>query len=186
MSLGSLPKPNLSLPVPQAVFTQKQNIVADGPLAVNQEVDQKAKILKVQADAIDAYFKAHDMPLEGYGMKMAKAADEEGLDWRLLPGISVVETSGGENLCKSSKGKNNPFGFGSCHIGFDSFDEAIDTVARHLGGDMESTALHYAGKNTEEILKEYNPPSIVHDYAHRVMSVMKDIGDEDVTVPTNA
>ena len=58
----------------QTVFIQKQNIEADGLLAFNQVVDQKAKDLKSKADAIDAFFREHNMPLEGEGMKMVKEA----------------------------------------------------------------------------------------------------------------
>ena len=185
MSLGSLPKPDLSLPqVPQTVFTQKQNTVAGGLLAVNQEVDPQAKILKVQADAIDAYFHAKGRPLEGLGMEFAKAAKANNLDYRLLPAIAERESTGALYACK--RVDHNFFGWGSCKIGFDSDEEAIQTVASHLGGNMENTAEHYAGKTTEQILKKYNPPSIVPHYAQQVMKIMDNIGDEEVTVPTDA
>ena len=38
----------------------------------------------------------------------------------------------------------------------------------------------------KEILQKYNPPSIVPKYADKVMSVMKDIGDEEITLDANA
>lgn len=187
MSLGAIPKPNIDIPqVPQIVFTQKQNTVANGLLAINQEVDQKAKILKIKADAIDAYFKSKNMPLEGKGMKFAQVAEENDLDYRLLVGISAIETTGGKAMCKNPKAQNNPFGWGSCKIGFDSIDEAIEKVGKHLGGNVESTAKHYANKDTLQILNKYNPPYIVHDYAKRVMNQMKEVGDEIITLPTDA
>ncbi len=163
----------------QTVFIQKQNIEASGLLALNQAVANEAKDLKAKAEAIDSYFKSHDMPLEGSGLKMVQEAKNNDLDWRLLPAIAVRESTGGKFDCK--KVENNPFGWGSCKIGFDSLDDAIETVARNLGGNNPNTEKHYADKTTKQILRAYNPPSIVPRYAEQVMKIMSDIGPEDMT-----
>ena len=169
------------------VFIQKQNIEAGRILAFNQVLAQaadKAKDLKAKAEAIDSYFKLHDMPLYGTGEKMVKEAENNDLDWRLLPAIAVRESTGGKFDCK--KAENNPFGWGSCKISFDSLDEAIETVAMNLGGNNPSTERHYADKTTKQILRAYNPPSIVPHYAEQVMKIMDDIGPEDLTVSANS
>ena len=185
MPLGSLPKDSVNVVVaPQSVLSQKQNIRASSLLAFNQAMDEKANLLKIKADAIDAYFKDHDMPLLGPGMKMVKEAEANDLDWRLVAAIAIRESTGGKFDCK--KVENNPFGWGSCKIGFKSVDEAIEKVAKHLGGNMESTAHHYADKNTEQILTIYNPPSIVKNYAKQVISIMNEIGDEDIALTQEA
>ena len=163
----------------QTVFIQKQNIEADGLLAFNQVVDQKAKDLKAKADAIDSYFKLHDMPLSGLGMKMVEEAEKNEIDWRLLPAIAVRESTGGKFDCK--KVENNPFGWGSCKISFNSIEEAIETVAKNLGGNNPNTAKHYDDKTTKQILRAYNPPSIVPRYAEQDMSIMNANGDENLT-----
>ncbi|MEI7765773.1 MAG: hypothetical protein WCI93_04305, partial [bacterium] len=181
MPQGILPKDSVNVVLtPQAVLSQKLNIETSGLFALNQVVDQEAQNLKIQADAIDAYFKEHNMPLEGTGMKMAIEAQKNDLDYRLLPAIAARETTGGRSLCKNPKAQNNPFGWGSCRIGFKSFDDAIETVAKHLGGNMETTAKHYDNKTTDQILKAYNPPSVVKNYAKQVKSIMEDIGPEEV------
>jgi len=164
----------------QTVFIQKQNIEAHGILAFNQVLDQKAKNLKDKADAIDAYFKDHDMPLAGYGLKMVEEAEKNDLDWRLLAAIAVRESTGGKFDC--IKVTNNPFGWGSCKIGFKSNEEAIEIVARNLGGNNPKTEKHYDNKNTEQILRAYNPPSIVPHYVEQVTKIMNDIGEEDLTL----
>ncbi len=181
--MGNVPKDSVNVVLtPQTVLSQKLNIETSNLFALNQAVDKEAQILKAQADAIDTYFKEHNMPLEGVGMKMAEEAKENGLDYRLLPAISARETTGGRSLCKNPKAQNNPFGWGSCKIGFKSFDEAIEVVAKHLGGNMESTAHHYDNKSTDEILKAYNPPSVVKNYAKQVKSIMEDIGPENLGI----
>lgn len=152
--LGNLPSAVVNA-MPQVVFVSAQ---------ANQT-------MKLEADAIDAYFSQHGMPLAGTGMKMVQAAQDNDLDWRLLPAIAVRESSGGKNACK-----NNPFGWGSCKIGFRSVDDAIETVAMNLGGNNPDTAIHYDNKTTKQILHAYNPPSIVRFYAEQVISIMNAIG----------
>ena len=179
MPVSNITKDNYDFTqVPQIVLSQKQNIEANGLLAFNQVIGQKANDLKSKADAIDTFYKEHNMPLEGMGMKMVEEAEKNEIDWRLLPAISVIETGGAQKrfLCKNPKAQNNPFGWGSCKIGFKSFDEAIEVVAKNLGGNNPNTDQHYADKTTKQILQKYNPPSIVPDYADKVMKVMDEIG----------
>lgn len=164
---------------PSSLLSQKQSIEASDLLALNQAIDQKNK-----ADAIDTYFEARSMPLKGTGMKMVLEAEKNELDWRLLPAIAIRESTGGKFACK--KVTYNSFGWGSCKIGFDSNEKAIEIVARNLGGNNPNTDHHYAGKTTKQILQKYNPPSVVPRYAEQVMSIMDDIGKIDEIVIPNA
>ena len=185
LPFGNIPKvsPIATEETTQIVFAQKENIgEAEGILAFNQALDQKAKDLKIKAEAIDSYFKSRSMPLFGMGMKMAEEAEKNNLDWRLLPAIAFRESTGGKYGCV--KVKHNPFGWGSCKIGFDSYEEAVETVAKNLGGNNPKTARHYADKNTEEILKAYNPPSIIPNYVKQVKAIMDDIGEENIIPDT--
>ena len=174
---GNLPQvSNIIDRIPQIVLSQKENTVADDSSTFNQVEEDEAKILDAQAKAIDAYYKKYDMPLYGMGMKMAIEARKNDIDYRLIPAISVIESTGNINGCK--KATHSFLGWGSCKINFKSDAEAIEIVAHNLGGNNPNTARHYANKNTKEILLKYNPPSIVPDYAPRVMKVMDSIGDE--------
>jgi hypothetical protein len=168
---------------PVIALSQQQNIEAKGLLAYNQVMDQKAllesEVLKNQAAAIDAYFKKRGMPLYGMGMAFAKEAEKNDLDWRLLPAIAVRESTGGKHACKNVA--NSFFGWGGCKIGFKSKEEAIETVARNLGGNNPNTDHHYSkGKTTKQILEKYNPPSVIPHYAAQVIAIMNAIGDEDL------
>ena len=153
--------------VREIVFLQRQKENTSSP---------EMLLRQTKAEAIDAYFDLHDMPLEGTGMKMVEEAEKNDLDWRLLPAIAVRESTGGKHDCQ--KVENNPFGWGSCKIGFKTVDVAIETVARNLGGNNPKTARHYDEKTTLQIINAYNPPSIVPKYASQVLSIMKKIGDE--------
>lgn len=121
------------------------------------EVDERVTIL-------NNYFSK--TPLNGYGNKFIEVADKNGLDWRLLPAISVRETSGGIHLCNNPKAHNNPFGWGSCKIGFNSFNEAIETVGYKL-----SNLPVYKGKTIEKKLYYYNG-TVVPTYPQEVIAIM--------------
>ncbi len=178
MPFGGVPSNNIVSPVPQIVLSQKQNIEAGGLFAFNQAEDPKVQTLKLQADAIDAYFAGRNSPLEGLGMKMAVEADKNDLDWRLIPAIATRESNAGKMACKNVK--NSWLGWGSCKISFDSNEQAIEVVARNLGGNNPNTAHHYDGKTTFQILQKYNPPSVVPRYAQQVMKIMDSIGPADL------
>jgi hypothetical protein len=173
-----------NIEIQQNALVKKVNIETNGILAINQAVDPKIQILKTEALAIDAYFRDHDMPMVGTGMKMATEADLNDLDWRLIPAIAVRESTGGKFDCQ--KAENNPFGWGSCKISFKSLDEAIEMIAKNLGGNNPSTAKHYDNKTTKQILHAYNPPSIVPRYAEQVLSIMNAIGSADMITTLQA
>lgn len=123
--------------------------------------------MREQAQKIDDYFAKRRMPLEGYGAKFVKVADENDIDWRLLPAIAIKESTGGKFACY-----NNPFGWGSCKIKFNSFDEAIDTVALNLGGKNPNTQRYYKGTTTREKLHHYNG-SVIPAYTGEVVAFME-------------
>lgn len=118
------------------------------------------------AKKIDDYFAKRDMPLEGYGAKLVKVAEDNNIDWRLLPAIAIAESTGGKFAYN-----NNPFGWGSCKIKFKNFDEAIEVVAMNLGGNNPGTDEHYKGKTTKEKLYSYNG-SVVPEYTGKVLAYM--------------
>ncbi len=186
LAMGGVSNNGIYSGVSQNALIQKLNIVNQSPeaLVLKQAADLEVVEQKAKADAIDAYFKAHEMPLEGTGMKMVLEAKKNELDWRLLPAITVRESTGGQFSCV--KKTFNAFGWGSCKIGFSSNEEAIETVAKNLGGNNPSTAMFYANKNTKQILRAYNPPSIVPKYAEQVIAIMNDIGEADAVPTTTA
>jgi len=137
-------------------------------------ITQEEVARKEKADAIDAYFAKYDAPLEGHGMKFVIEAEKNGIDWRLLPAISMRESTGGIHACK--KVPNSVFGWGSCKISFNSIDESIEIVSRSLGGNHPGTARHYEDKTVTQILKKYN--SVIPGYSSQVIKIMKAIKDD--------
>ncbi len=135
---------------------------------VAKEVVSVEDIRKEHAQAIDTFFKSRNMPLHGTGMTFVLVAEKYGIDWRLLPAIGIRESSGGKEACGY-----NAFGWGSCKLGhnFNSYEEAIESLGKNLGGANKSTARYYAGKTTAEKLYYYNG-SVEPPYTGEVMAIM--------------
>lgn len=138
---------------------------------------QEEVIRKKEADLINNFFKEHEAPLEGYGMKFVLEAEKNNIDWRLLPAIAMRETTGGKNTCKNPKAQNNSFGYGSCKIGFNSIDQSIEHLAETLSGNNSESKYYKIGMTTEQILKKYNPDYIIPGYSKQVIKIMKMINE---------
>lgn len=151
---------------PNSIAVLNQNNIGSASLITTEEV----KIQKECADGIDSYFEKINAPLAGYGTKFVNEAVKNDIDCRLLAAIGMAESTGGIHACKTVP--NMPFGYGSCTFGYDSMDEAIEKISASLGGNYEKTAKYYAGKNTKQILRTYNPEYIAPGYTDKVMWIM--------------
>ena len=138
---------------------------------------QEDEARQAKADAIDDYFASKKAPLEGYGMKFVTEAEKNNLDWRLLPAIAMRETTGGKFACKNPNAPYNNFGWHSCKKGFDSVDESIEYISMTLGGNNANARHYKQGMTSEQILKKYNPDSIVPGYSKQVIKIMESIGE---------
>ena len=93
-----------------------------------------------------------------------RAADDNHLDWRLLPSIAIIESGGGKAYIRE---KHNIFGWGGGEIYFTSVRAGLQTVAYELGrGSL------YRRHNSLGKLHLYNPDE---NYAQQVMAVMRRI-----------
>ncbi len=148
--------------------------------AITSEVSvittQENEARKAKADAIDNYFASKDAPLSGYGMKFVTEAEKNNLDWRLLPAIAMRETTGGKFACKNPNAPYNNFGWHSCKKGFSSIEESIEFISMTLGGNNEKGRYYKEGMTSEQILKKYNPDSVIPGYSKQVMKIMDTIG----------
>ena len=91
-----------------------------------------------------------------------QAADDNQLDWRLLPSIAVIESSGG----KAYK-NNNIFGWGQGDEVFPTIRAGLNHVAYKLGRSPL-----YRSRNSLAKLRLYNPNE---EYPGNVMAVMNRI-----------
>lgn len=92
-----------------------------------------------------------------HSIAYVEAADKYGLDYRLLPAISIVESS-----CGRFMRANNLFGWNSGRARFRTQRQAIEKVAQFLGSWGDTT----------KILKRYNPSK---KYPKKVLAWMEKI-----------
>lgn len=136
------------------------------PLAMSPHQSTKMPVPDYRKDprfkALHKFFEIADCPAKEYAHAFLEAADLYKLDWRLLPSISFVESTGG----KASQ-NNNIFGWDSGRAHFLSPIAGIHTVGYYL-----SHASQYKSKSLDQVLMTYNPGG---EYAQRVKSVMRRI-----------
>lgn len=102
------------------------------------------------------FFRQRKSPLADFAETFIQVADEQKLDYRLMPSIAMQESNGGRILPKDSF---NPFGYGIYGgkvLRFASFEEAIETVGAGLKKNYISQGLN----TPQEIMVKYTPPSL--------------------------
>lgn len=109
------------------------------------------------------FFARWDCPLGEEAIEFLIASDLNGLDWRLLPSISFIESSGGKDYRN-----NNIMGWDNCREAFPSVRAGIHHVASQLANSRL-----YKHKNLDRKLRTYNP---VPGYSLRVKAVMRRLG----------
>ncbi len=136
--------------------------IAAATAHADQDVTKIRKKFDLREALLRKFFSTNHCPAEHFAQVFLKEADDFGLDWRLLPSLSFVESGGG----KYAKG-NNLFGWANGKVAFESFSEAIHHVASFL-----ALGKPYRGKDLEAKLQVYNHRS---DYGTMVTDVMRKI-----------
>lgn len=144
----------------------KQIVVAE---TTNERESMDAETAE-RIQKIYDYFDRYNLPLKHEAEHFVAAADRYDIDWRLVAAIGFIESTGGKFACQTAR--YSAFGWGSCKINFDSYEESIDVISMNLGGYNPNTARYYRGKSLRGILEAYNPPHIVPNYADKVMRQM--------------
>jgi hypothetical protein len=105
-------------------------------------------------------------PVRDLAEEFVHAADDNDLDWRLLPSISIIESGGG----KAYK-NNNVMGWANGDRSFPTIRAGIHHVAFRLG-----KSFIYRNRSTDEKLHLYNPdenyPAKVEDVMRRISPVV--------------
>jgi hypothetical protein len=115
---------------------------------------------------LQQFFEVRACPLREVAADFLAAADLNDLDWRLLPSISIIESSGGKDYRN-----NNVFGWDSPLQSFASIREGIHYVAAQL-----ALADRYRNKSLDGKLKTYNPNP---EYPGKVKAVMQALAPSD-------
>jgi hypothetical protein len=116
--------------------------------------------------SLRTFFSKADCPAATYSEAFLEAADAYELDWRLLPSLSYVESTGGK-----SAHHNNLFGWDSGRAHFPNPIAAIHAVGYRL-----ANSVLYKDKELDSLLATYNPNL---EYVQKVKSVMRRISPSE-------
>jgi len=150
----------LSLFFPKSV--EAYNIAGQsGALRVVSE-----KNIDQRKDKLRSFLRAQNSPLAEHSDRFVEFADKYGIDWKLLPAISGVESAFGKRIIASSF---NAYGWGGGRIRFNSWEESIEKVSKALAEK------YYArGLNTPQKMNPvYCPPNKA--WAGKVIGIMNKI-----------
>ena len=111
---------------------------------------------------LEQFFGRYRCPAPQHIDEYLRAADSYGLDYRLLPALSIRETH-----CGIEETRNNRWGYHPGRQGFASVAAGIDYVARQLADSPT-----YRGKSLRDKLFTYNPLTA---YPGEVESFMQEI-----------
>jgi hypothetical protein len=113
--------------------------------------------------AIRQFFTRHNAPAAKYAKLFVQVADDNDLDWRLLPTFAFIESGGGK-----VHRNNNIFGWDSGRAKFSSIEEGIRRIGRAL------TLGPYKGKTATQKIRVYNTHASYHRFADKVMQWIND------------
>ena len=120
-------------------------------------------------DRLETFFQSFGCPTPHYVNEYLGAADSYAIDYRLLPAISVLEST-----CGIYQRLNNRWGWDSARKGFSSFRAGLQYIARQL-----SEGRFYKNKSLEEKVRMYNPNP---QYARQVQKLMLKIDDRSAVL----
>ena len=145
--------------------------IATASVQPEPDVTKDRRKFDLREAILRKFLKANHCPDEAFTGAFIAEADAHGLDWRLLPSISLVESGGG----RTAKG-NNLFGWANGKMAFNSVGEAIHLVASALAHGRA-----YAGKDLKGKLAAYNEGT---DYQAMVLDIMRQISPTQRVVAT--
>lgn len=119
------------------------------------KVAGEAVVGDARVEIIRQYMEKYESPLTPYAEQIVQAAEENGIDFRLLVAIAQQES----NVCKKIPDSSyNCWGWGIHSKGtlrFHNYPEAIDTVSKGLKEEYVDKGY----TTPEEIMKKYTPSS---------------------------
>jgi hypothetical protein len=136
------------------------SVTPDGLATVNDERHAK----------LETFFQSFRCPAPHHVEEYVGAADNYAIDYRLLPAISVLEST-----CGIYQRANNRWGWASARKGFASFRAGLEYIAHQLADGR-----YYKNKTLEEKVHMYNPRP---QYARQLESLMRQI---DAALPSIA
>lgn len=115
-----------------------------------------------RSERLEAFFRSYGCPAPFHVEEYLSEADANAIDYRLLPALSVREST-----CGWYARGNNRWGWDSARTDFESVTHGIHFLAREL-----SSGPRYRGKSLKQKLNTYNSRP---QYARQVQNLMRQV-----------
>jgi hypothetical protein len=125
-----------------------------------------------RVEALESYLEAKKSPLAMYADEFVDYADKYGLDYRLVPAITGVESTFGKRI---PVGSYNAYGWANGEYRFSSWEDSIG----HVSMTLKTKYIDKGAVSIERIGKRYAPPS--NTWSNKVRYFMGEIDTMPVT-----
>lgn len=139
-------------------FLGAGGLLSTADVLSSKTVDQRVLRLR-------SFFAAHRCPEPYHADEYVRAADAYSIDYRLLPAVSVREST-----CGVYQHRNNLWGWDSARTGFESVSRGIRFILSQLAWGR-----YYRGKSLDQKLHVYNPSP---QYVQQVRELMREIDSD--------
>ena len=100
-----------------------------------------------RVEKLQRFFESYHCPQPWHVAEYLEAADRNGIDYRILPVVSLIEST-----CGRHQRLQNYWGWNSARSGFESVPAGIHFISARLANSP-----YYKGRSIEEKLFAYNP-----------------------------
>ncbi|RJQ36986.1 hypothetical protein C4559_04655 [Candidatus Microgenomates bacterium] len=146
------PKHQVSFSIPK---TPNSNLIYAALPTTQNDFSAQISLVDVRIGKVKDFFARYNSPLEPYAQHVINTADQNNIDYRLIPAIAMQES----NLCRRiPKDSYNCWGFGIYADKikrFDNYQQAIEIVTKTLAKYYKSQGL----ETPEQIMSKYTPGS---------------------------
>ncbi len=140
--------------------TVVENYISVDNVKLSKRLKYKNEQHYIKVEILRNFFRKYKAPLYNNAEDFVSAAEKYGIDYRLAPSISIVESTGGKNLFR----RYNPFGWGKKD--YPSFKAAIYDVSRGLSNYYKGGAV-----TPRQISWRYNPDT-PNEWSRKVTYLM--------------
>ncbi|MBU3956993.1 glucosaminidase domain-containing protein [Patescibacteria group bacterium] len=113
-----------------AIFFLSQPVLAQEKIAGSSAVlENSLPLVDKRVIKLKKFLENYDSPLAEYADEFVETADKYGLDWKLVPAITGVESTFGKQI---PAGSYNAYGWANGAFYFQSWEQSIDLVSQTL------------------------------------------------------
>lgn len=129
----------------------------------HHEVSGKHKVFDFRVENLRNYLQKYNSPLTEYAADFVNYADTYGLDYRLVPAITGVESTYGKRIPYKSY---NAYGWANGEYKFNSWEDSIG----HVSMSLRTKYIDKGAGTINKIARRYAPPSVT--WAPKVKNIM--------------